>query len=945
MAVTLLQLLEWIDTTSLLVFSCIFLLLFEYVSNKAPKNFPPGPLCLPFIGNLHNVDFQNFHIQLAQWSKKYGSVFSIRIFGPRLVVLNGYKLVKKVYVEQGDNYTDRPDVPLFRDTAGDKGVLGSNGYAWKQQRRFALSTLRNFGLGKKSLEPSIHLECRYLTEAVSNEQGRPFNPRDLLNCAVSNVICVLVFGDRFEYSDSEFQNLLKTINKIVILEGGIWGQIYNMFPWLMRRAPGPHQQIFTLWNRLIDFARRKIEEHKVNYDPSNPRDYIDCFLIEMKKWQDDQASGFNIENLCCCTLDLFGAGTETTATTLSWGLLYMIKYPAIQAKVQAEIDRVVGSSRQPSVTDRENMPYTNAVIHEIQRMGNIIPLNVARAATKDTQIEEYSIPKGTMVVGNLTSILFDETEWETPQAFNPGHFLDAKGNFRKREAFIPFSTDRPSVSGMAVTLLQLLEWIDTTSLLVFSCIFLLLFEYVSNKAPKNFPPGPLCLPFIGNLHNVDFKNFHIQLAQWAKKYGSVFSIRIFGQRLVVLNGYKLVKKVYVDHGDNYTDRPYVPMFKDTVGDNGIIGSNGYTWKQQRRFALSTLRNFGLGKKSLEPSIHLECRYLTEAVSNEQGRPFNPQNLLNCAVSNVICVLVFGDRFEYSESEFQVLLKTIKEVMDLEGGVWGQLYNTFPWLMRRVPGPHKNIFTLWNKMTDFARRKIEEHKVNYDTSNPRDYIDCFLMEMEKWKDDGASSFNMENLCFCTLDLFIAGTETTATTLSWGLLYMIKYPEIQAKVQSEIDQVVGSSRQPSVADRENLPYTNAVIHEIQRMGNILPLNLVRAATKDTQIEEYSIPKGTMVVGTLTSILFDETEWETPQAFNPSHFLDANGNFRKREAFIPFSAGKRVCLGEPLARMELFLFFTTLLQRFTFQLPEGVEPSLEFILRATHSPKPYQLCAVPR
>ncbi|XP_066532429.1 cytochrome P450 2J1-like isoform X2 [Hoplias malabaricus] len=468
---------------------------------------------------------------------------------------------------------------------------------------------------------------------------------------------------------------------------------------------------------------------------------------------------------------------------------------------------------------------------------------------------------------------------------------------------------------------------------------------VWNIPPKNFPPGPPALPFIGNIHSLRPSKIHIQLGELAEKYGSVFSIQIFGPRMVVLNGYKLVKNVYVDHGDEYVDRPEMPILRDTVGGKGLIASNGPAWKQQRRFALSTLRNFGLGKKSLEPSIHLEARYLSEAISNEQGRPFNPQVLLNSAVSNVICFLVFGDRFEYSDNEFQILLKTINEVMLLEGGILGLIYNIIPWLMKRLPGPHQKIFYFWSRMVNFVCRKIEEHKADCDPSNPRDYIDCFLTEMEKWEDDEAAGFNMENLCFCTLDLLIAGTETTATSLNWALLYMIKYPEIQGKVQAEIDSVIGSSRQPSVMDRENLPYTNAVIHEIQRFGNIFPVNALRTANKDTQIEGYSIPKGTIVVGSLTSVLLDKTEWETPHSFNPGHFLDANGNFRKRDAFMPFSAGKRVCLGEQLARMELFVFFTSLLQRFTFKHIEGVEPSLEYIIGATLTPKPYQLCAVPR
>ncbi|GAA6230613.1 cytochrome P450 2J6-like, partial [Lates japonicus] len=176
-------------------------------------------------------------------------------------------------------------------------------------------------------------------------------------------------------------------------------------------------------------------------------------------------------------------------------------------------------------------------------------------------------------------------------------------------------------------------------------------------------------------------------------------------------------------------------------------------------------------------------------------------------------------------------------------------------------------------------------------------------------------------------------------------MIYYPHIQERVQAEIDTVVGSSRQPSLSDREKMPYTDAVVHEIQRMGNIIPLNLVHMANKDTTVNEYIIPKGTIIIPMLHSVLHDESMWETPHSFNPQHFLDEDGKFRKREAFLPFSAGKRVCLGEQLARMELFLFFTSLLQRFSFSAPAGEQPSLEFKLGATRAPKPYRLCAEPR
>ncbi|XP_060890874.1 cytochrome P450 2J2-like [Labrus mixtus] len=488
------------------------------------------------------------------------------------------------------------------------------------------------------------------------------------------------------------------------------------------------------------------------------------------------------------------------------------------------------------------------------------------------------------------------------------------------------------------------EWMDGRSILIFLFVFVLIVNFLKKKPLKGFPPGPRALPLIGDLHHIDPRRMHLQFTEFAEKYGKIFSLQLFGGRVVVINGYKLVREALVQKGEDYVDRPFVPILDAMVGNRGLVMSNGNLWKQQRRFALHTLRNFGLGKKTLEPSIQQEGQYLTEAFANHKGQPFNAQQLISNTVSNIICCLVFGDRYEYADKWYQSMLQDFSEIVNLEGSLGVQMYNTLPWLMKWLPGSHQKSFSLLQRIIDFIEMKIKEHRESLDPSSPRDYIDCFLTEMGE-KEDKDSGFDIKNLCFCTMDLFGGGTETTTTTLHWGLLYMIYYPKIQERVQAEIDAVIDSSRVPSLNDKEDMPYTNAVVHEIQRMGNILPLNVARMATKDTTLDKYTIPKGTIVMATLNSVLHDETMWETPHSFNPQHFLDQDGQFRKREAFLPFSAGKRVCPGEQLARTEVFLFFTSLLQRFSLSAPDGEQPSLEFVLGGVRCPKPYRLCAVPR
>ncbi|XP_071108290.1 cytochrome P450 2C23-like [Haliotis cracherodii] len=483
---------------------------------------------------------------------------------------------------------------------------------------------------------------------------------------------------------------------------------------------------------------------------------------------------------------------------------------------------------------------------------------------------------------------------------------------------------------------------------ILSCGVGALVLWLTSRRPSGTPPGPrFPLPIVGHALSIG-KNPKKKFREWHKKYGDIFSVYIGNRLVIILNGYEVLKDAFVKHGDVFSDRPHVFVVDEVSKGMGLAGTSGQVWKEQRRFTLSTLRDFGMGRNILQVKVNEESASFLDEIAGMKGKKFDFRDLIHTAVANIITSIVLGKRFVYGDQFFKDLTAKIDENLQSVGATAG--LNFIP-LARYIPGdPFKFKRTLANLaffVNNLTKPSMDEHLKEYDESNIDDYISAYIREIKrKERENAESSIGLENLEKVIGDLFLAGTETTATTIRWGVLLLMKYPDIQEKCFQEIKMNIGQERLPLMSDKLELPYVEATIAEIQRVANIIPVSIWHSVPHDLKFRGYTFPKGVIVLPNIDSVLMNPETFKDPERFQPERFLDDDGKFVKPEELIPFFLGKRACIGESLARMELFLFLTAMIQRFQFQQPEDEQPpTMEAVPGVTFAPLPFKFIAAPR
>ena len=397
---------------------------------------------------------------------------------------------------------------------------------------------------------------------------------------------------------------------------------------------------------------------------------------------------------------------------------------------------------------------------------------------------------------------------------------------------------------------------------------------------------------------------------------------------------------------------------NAIANPGIIHYNGETWRALKRFTMKSLKSLGFGRSVFEPAMHREISYFLDCVDEERKQgPIKIARLTGPAASNVVTLIVAGERFNYDHPTRKKLdemflrpLDGPDERVDYLGPI--NFIESVKYLMK-MPIPHPAFYKVKEFQTfnwNYIKSRVESVKSTFDwqKDEPKNYIECFIKEVKENKDNpefDMKYFDEEYLIQNCYAFFVAGSATTQEYLEWWFLVMSQYPEVQERMRKEVDEVVGE-REASLSDRNSMPFTEAVIHEVHRWASLIGVNLPHCLFEESEFGPYLLPAGTQIILNLDKIHHDPDNFAKPDEFLPERFLSADGKkFIRSEKVIPFGYGKRSCPGESLAQAEIFLFAVSTLQKFIIKPTKRFDGNTHTNVFSRIPITPVEIIAEPR
>ncbi|XP_051116988.1 cytochrome P450 71AP13-like [Andrographis paniculata] len=469
-------------------------------------------------------------------------------------------------------------------------------------------------------------------------------------------------------------------------------------------------------------------------------------------------------------------------------------------------------------------------------------------------------------------------------------------------------------------------------LILLSTLILFFFRWNNNKSknPWGLLPGPSGLPIIGNLHQLG-KHPHISLYSLAKRYGSIFYLRLGEIPTVILSTPEMAKEAMKIHDVALATRPPLFAAKYLFYDctDVAFAPYGAHWRHVRKicilelFSAKRVQSYGFVREE-------EAAKLVERIAESHPGITNLSKCLNQYANGVLCRIVFGKDFngggEYDRLGFQEMLNEYQEL--LGGFSIGDFFPSMEFV-HRITGLKSRLLHAFERFDKFFDDVIDEKmkkrllSSSWSSKEHKDFVDILL---EVQQDEGAElPLTMDNVKAILLDMFAAGTDTTFITLDWAMIELITNPKKLEKAQSEVRSVVGKKKYVSESDLPNLHYLKAVIKEVYRLHPPAPVLLPRESMEDIAIGEYKIPEKTRVFINAWAVGRDPKSWTNPAVFEPERFLNSDIDFKGQDfELIPFGAGRRSCPAITFGSASVEIGLAQMLQSFDWELPPGIRAS---------------------
>ena len=334
---------------------------------------------------------------------------------------------------------------------------------------------------------------------------------------------------------------------------------------------------------------------------------------------------------------------------------------------------------------------------------------------------------------------------------------------------------------------------------------------------------------------------------------------------------------------------------------------------------------------VEEKVLAQAEKLVHLMEEYDGKPFDPADYLQRSIADVLCGIILKDASDTTNPDMDKILKLNVKVTERADDIRVAAILDFFRGAHHLPIKARNrVLKLFYEIHDVIRKLLRERKETFHLGQQvEDFMSALLrarhdLEAECKSDEERSALLSEDYFIVTIeDMFIAGFETTSTALRFAIAFLSGNLKYQKDIQSQLDEVL-CGRRPSLEDRPKLPLIQAMILETLRLGNVVPLAIPHVALSDTTLGSYRVPKGTIVYANTESVHLDPKCWDDPTVFDPYRHIDAEGKLITNEGNLyPFGAGRRVCAGESLAKVKLFLLSSLLLQNFTFLPGDGHPP----------------------